>query len=53
LGTRFGLTNSEIAADLFIAVTTVTTHARSISDKLGARNRVENVAWAWRQRLVR
>ena len=48
-----GLTNDEIAADLFIAVTTVKTHARSISVKLGARNRVEIAAWAWRQRLVR
>jgi len=48
-----GLTNDEIAADLFIAVTTVKTHARSISVKLGARNRVEIAAWAWRHRLVR
>jgi DNA-binding NarL/FixJ family response regulator len=48
-----GQTNEEIAADLFVAVTTVKTHARSISVKLGLRNRVEIAAWAWRHRLVR
>lgn len=47
-----GRTNDEIAADLFVSVSTVKTHARSISVKLGVRNRVEIAAWAWRQRLV-
>jgi DNA-binding NarL/FixJ family response regulator len=47
-----GQTNEEIAADLFVAITTIKTHARSISVKLGARNRVEIAAWAWRHRLV-
>lgn len=48
-----GRTNEEIAADLFISLSTVKTHARSISVKIGARNRVEIAAWAWRARLVR
>lgn len=48
-----GRTNEEIAADLFISLSTVKTHARSISVKLGTRNRVEIAAWAWRARLVR
>jgi DNA-binding NarL/FixJ family response regulator len=48
-----GGTNEEIAADLFVSLSTVKTHARNISVKLGARNRVEIAAWAWRSRLVR
>lgn len=48
-----GRTNEEIAADLFVSLSTVKTHARSISVKLGVRNRVEIAAWAWRARLVR
>ncbi|MDQ0426955.1 MULTISPECIES: response regulator [Cellulomonas] len=47
-----GGTNEEIAADLFVSLSTVKTHARNISVKLGARNRVEIAAWAWRTRLV-
>lgn len=47
-----GGTNEEIAADLFVSVSTVKTHARNISVKLGARNRVEIAAWAWRTGLV-
>ncbi|WP_430591926.1 response regulator [Humidisolicoccus flavus] len=47
-----GGTNEEIAADLFVSLSTVKTHARNISVKLGARNRVEIAAWAWRAGLV-
>ncbi|WP_020524181.1 response regulator [Catelliglobosispora koreensis] len=47
-----GLTNSEISAQLFIAVGTVKTHLASVQMKLGARNRVETAAWAWENRLV-
>jgi DNA-binding NarL/FixJ family response regulator len=42
-----GRTNAEIAAELFIGVTTVKTHVTSLLTKLGARNRVEIAMWAF------
>lgn len=48
-----GRTNSEIAAGLFISLSTVKTHLASIQNKLGVRNRVEIAAWAWETRLMR
>ena len=42
-----GRTNAEIAADLFISVTTAKTHVASLLTKLGARNRVEIAMWAY------
>jgi len=47
-----GRTNSEIAAELFISLSTVKSHVASIQAKLGLRNRVEVAAWAWESRLV-
>ncbi len=47
-----GRTNQEIAAELFISVSTVKTHIASVQLKLGLRNRVEIAAWAWENRLV-
>jgi DNA-binding NarL/FixJ family response regulator len=42
-----GLTNAEIAAELFISLSTVKTHLASLMTKLGARNRVEIAMWAY------
>ena len=41
-----GLTNIEIARDLFIAESTVRAHLRAVTQKLGAHNRVHAVARA-------
>jgi DNA-binding NarL/FixJ family response regulator len=42
-----GRTNSEIAGELHISLSTVKTHLTSMMTKLGARNRVELVMWAY------
>ncbi|MGW0504443.1 response regulator [Micromonospora sp. NPDC003241] len=47
-----GLTNQEIAGELFVAVSTVKTHLAAAQAKLGVRNRVEVASWAWRAGLV-
>ncbi|MFG1673817.1 response regulator [Micromonospora sp. NPDC049282] len=47
-----GRTNREIAAELFISLSTVKSHLSGIQSKLGARNRVEVAAWAWENRVV-
>jgi DNA-binding NarL/FixJ family response regulator len=47
-----GRTNQEVAAELFISVSTVKSHLASIQTKLRLRNRVEIAAWAWESRLV-
>jgi DNA-binding NarL/FixJ family response regulator len=41
-----GRTNSEIADELHISISTVKTHLASLMRKLGARNRVEIAMWA-------
>ena len=45
-----GRTNAEIAAELFITLSTVKTHVTSLMTKLGARNRVEIEIWAYETR---
>ncbi len=47
-----GLTNTEIGAELFMSLSTVKTHLASVQGKIGARNRVETAAWAWRSGIV-
>ncbi|WP_312722473.1 response regulator transcription factor [Mobilicoccus sp.] len=42
-----GRTNVEIAAELFIGLSTVKSHIASLMAKLGARNRVETALWAY------
>ena len=42
-----GRTNSEIAADLNISISTVKTHIASLMQKLAARNRVEIAMWVY------
>lgn len=42
-----GRTNTEIAGDLHISLSTVKTHLASLMNKLGARNRVEIAMWAY------
>jgi DNA-binding NarL/FixJ family response regulator len=48
-----GRTNEEIAAELFVSLSTVKTHLGSVQRKLGARNRTETAIWAWESGLVR
>ncbi|SIO87512.1 response regulator transcription factor [Nocardiopsis sp. JB363] len=47
-----GLTNIEVAAELYVTVSTVKTHLARVQEKLGARNRVEVAIWAHRSGLV-
>ena len=42
-----GRTNAEIAAELFIGLSTVKSHIASLMAKLGVRNRVEIALWAY------
>lgn len=48
-----GHTNNEIAAALFISLSTVKSHLASIQSKLSVRNRVEIASWAWETGLAR
>jgi len=47
-----GLTNHEVAAELFISLSTVKTHLGALMMKLGARNRVELALWAYQTRRL-
>jgi DNA-binding NarL/FixJ family response regulator len=47
-----GRTNQEIAAELFISLSTVKSHLSAIQTKLGVRNRTEIAVWAWEHRIV-
>ena len=47
-----GMTNQELADKLFISMTTVKTHVGNILNKLGARDRVQAVIFAYENGLV-
>jgi DNA-binding NarL/FixJ family response regulator len=47
-----GLSNTEIADELYVAVSTVKSHIAAAMSKLGARNRVELVIWAYEHQLA-
>ncbi|MEN3534739.1 response regulator transcription factor [Microbispora sp. ZYX-F-249] len=47
-----GRTNQEIAAELFISLSTVKSHVAGVQAKLGLRNRVEIAAWAWENHIA-
>ncbi|MGN9845397.1 response regulator [Nonomuraea sp. H19] len=47
-----GRTNQEVAAELFVSLSTVKTHLGSIQGKIGVRNRVGIAAWAWESGVV-
>lgn len=47
-----GRTNAEIAADLYISLSTVKSHVASLMTKLVVRNRVEIAMWAYQTKRV-
>lgn len=51
-GMADGLTNAEIADELFLSVQTVNSYSKRVLAKLGARNRAHTVALAYHHGLL-
>jgi DNA-binding NarL/FixJ family response regulator len=47
-----GLSNKQIAADLYLGVRTVERHIANIYLKIGVHNKAEATAWTFRHRIV-
>ncbi|GGS56053.1 DNA-binding response regulator [Planobispora rosea] len=47
-----GRTNQEISDELFLSLSTVKGYVSGVMTKLGVRNRVGIVAWAWESRMM-
>lgn len=47
-----GLSNAEIAAQVWLSQETVKTHVKSILSKLGVRDRTQAVVWAYRTGFI-
>ncbi|WP_058234504.1 response regulator transcription factor [Devriesea agamarum] len=52
LGIARGLSNSEIAAEMFVGEATVKTHVSNVLMKLGTRDRIHTVIWAYEHGVV-
>ena len=47
-----GLSNAEIASEMFVSPETVKTHVSNILTKLGLRDRINAVIWAYENGLI-